>query len=169
MQRPSSAARVIRTKSIEKISSGTEEVWGRDKMPEYDNHLRRYVSTKPLREAVERGDFVLLDGQWLIDLCKQGDVLPCRQERPHESVIAARDLDDEAAIKIFAVSCPWMTPQHPDPNGVQLCTISKIIQLYMRLERKRVAVFWDWSSMFQRYYPGTNRPPNEYLCHHLRP
>ena len=162
VQRPSSAARVIRTKSIEKISSGTEEVWGRDKMPEYDNHLRRYVSTKPLREAVERGDFVLLDGQWLIDLCKQGDVLPCRQELPHESVIAARDLDDEAAIKIFAVSCPWMTPQHPDPTGVQLCTISKIIQLYMRLERKRVAVFWDWSSMFQRYYPGTNRPPNEY-------
>ena len=125
---------------------------------EWDDYMARFVSTKPLLKMVERGNVVLLDGHWLVELHHRRHILPPRQELPKGATIDAEklgDLDAKGMVTFFSVSYPWITPQHPDPEGFHLAIIAQVIELYMHFTGKRVAVFWDWASIHQDFYAGT--------------
>jgi Leucine-rich repeat (LRR) protein len=89
-------------------------------------------------------------------------VVPCRQELPMEAIIDPADVDRENT-DIFCINCPWFTPQHPDPVGFHLRQIAPVLELFMRLEKRRAVVYWDWVSLFQpTYFSPTSHPPNEF-------
>ena len=66
-----------------------------------------------------------------------------------------------AAAEIVAISCAWLTDEHPDPWGDALAAIGPPLQslLEMTVQRARhapwgsrpsdVAIFWDFMSLFQ--------------------
>ena len=73
---------------------------------------------------------------------------------------------------VLAISYPWLTKEHPDPEGWHLAIIQHFLRLFFTLESKgcdkdyknvtrpptgqgkRVAIFWDWMSLFQANHSG---------------
>ena len=48
------------------------------------------------------------------------------------------------------LSCPWLTKDHPDPDGSQLRRVAKALEsLLTHSPYKRLAVFWDYLSLHQ--------------------
>ena len=104
-----------------------------------------------------------MSGKWLEALHEAHGVIPCRQELPPHAIIRDADAAEAAEMQIFAISYPWLSPQHPDPSGFHLGFIAPTLKIYMALNgQKDVAVFWDWCSIHQEYYAGTDKPPVEY-------
>ena len=129
----------------------------------------RYKCKLALWETVRRGEVALVDAQWLINLRKSGGIVPCRQEleslSPEALVKVPESAEEESNRKIVAVSYPWIRPQHPDPDGFHLAILAKVLELYLKLNSKDfevVAVFWDWASCYQNYFPNTGSPPQDY-------
>lgn len=123
-----------------------------------------YTSMAQLRSIAFKGDVVLVDGPWLVNLHLNDGILPCRQELPEEGIVSPPDLQDDA-VQVVVVSWPWLSAQHPDPHGFQLRRIAPVLDVYMRLENKRVAVFLDFCSCFQEFYAPTGfkaKPPRDY-------
>lgn len=112
------------------------------------------------------GSIQLLDAEYLIVLDKEGKILQCRQELekfdPHAFMKAPRNEKESSDIVILSISYPWITPQHPDPRGFHLRKLVPVLKIYIEMTGKRVAVFWDWASVFQNYYKGTANPRIEY-------
>lgn len=126
-----------------------------------------YTSAEALEVA--RGgptmDVALIDAEWLLQL--QGPPM-CRQQLPDEAFFrGAMNAED---VELLAISYPWLTKRHPDPEGWHLAIVQHFLRLYFTLENKggargmydrpplgqgkRVAVFWDWMSLFQATHPG---------------
>ena len=95
--------------------------------------------------------------------------------------------DGSECVEIIVISYPWITPQHPDPNGFHLHLVAQTIEMFLRFENNyyetedyeetteeeklafdqkekkvKVAVFWDWMSCYQNYFPNTSSPPDSY-------
>ena len=83
-----------------------------------------------------------------------------------------KPVDVEEAV-VLAISYPWLTKEHPDPQGWHVAIIQHFLRLYFTLENKkyagynkppiilpptgqgkRVAIFWDWMSLFQANNPA---------------
>ena len=135
-----------------------------------------YASLRALEEA--RGDLnngtddvALIDAEWILQWKKP---LPCRQQLPDEAMF--KGSVDSGPVVILAVSYPWLTKMHPDPERWHLKIIQHYLHLYFTLENrgfdqrkgeaslrdptgrgKRVAIFWDWLSLFQEHNPGGAR------------
>ena len=91
----------------------------------------------------------------------------------------------EDEVQVVSISYPWLTKQHPDPCGFHLSVIAEVLEMFMNLSvkkkvgktdlfpiyedvpRKQTAVFWDWLSCYQAYYPDTSSPPPTYDEHEL--
>ena len=115
----------------------------------------------------EMMDVALIDAEWLL---QQGQGPPgCRQQLPEEAFFEG-SVDDEN-VEVLGISYPWLTKEHPDPEGWHLAIIQHFLRLYFTLENKgydddenavtwqmghgkRVAIFWDWMSLFQASHPG---------------
>ena len=126
-----------------------------------------YKSMLDLWEKARRGEVALVDARWLINLFKNKGIVPCRQELeshfPEALVKAPESAEEEANRKIVAISYPWVRPQHPDPDGFHLAIIAQVLELYLQLNNfEVVAVFWDWASCYQNYFPNTASPPQDY-------
>ena len=120
----------------------------------------------------DKGDIVLLNADWLIDWYEKKKqeskhvALPCRQELPTPAFVFARTCDQEKTDICF-VSYPWYTIQHPDPLGFHLSIVVPLLKLYQALTKKKLAVFWDWCSLHQAYYPPAVAPPTDYFAEQL--
>ena len=75
-------------------------------------------------------------------------------------------------VTVLAVSYPWLSKTHPDPDGWHLRILRHFLRLFFTLENKgldkeynvvtrppsgqgkRVAIFMDWQSLFQEHSPG---------------
>jgi hypothetical protein len=116
----------------------------------------------------DKGEVVLLDADWLIEWYEAKKVqskfvaLPCRQELPSGAFVFARTCNQEETDICF-ISYPWYTLQHPDPLGFHLSVVVPVLKLYQKLKQKKLAVFWDWCSLHQAYFPPSIEPPPDYF------
>merc|ERR1711879_38036 len=124
----------------------------------------RQVTLDSMEEALKSGDTVLLKGRWLVEFCKSGGVLPFRQDIPEvatwpPNVIMKNVRSKTRRSVIGAVSYCWLTPEHPDPQGVQLRALCQSIQ--QRLETMRaiddIALFWDYACLSRAEQTTTQR------------
>ena len=123
-----------------------------------------YTSNATLKGIAVKGDVALVDGPWLVNLYLNGGILPCRQELPYEGIVDPQEIYDDS-VQIVVVSWPWLSAQHPDPHGFHLARIAGVLDIYMRLENKRTAVFLDFVSCHQDYFAPTGfktPPPADY-------
>ena len=136
------------------------------------NNSTFYTSQTALQDA--RGDpatammdVALIDAEWLLQLQGAPD---CRQGLPDEAFF--RDSVDTEDALVLAISYPWLTKEHPDPEGWHLTIIQHFLRLFFTLaskgmdkddkevtrpptgQGKRVAIFWDWMSLFQANHSG---------------
>ena len=111
-------------------------------------------------------DVALIDAEWLLQLQDPPD---CRQGLPDEAFF--RETVDTEDVLVLAISYPWLTKEHPDPEGWHLAIIQHFLRLFFTLENKgkdkdykkvtrsptgqgkRIAIFWDWMSLFQANHP----------------
>ena len=122
--------------------------------------LDRYIKPDSIWAALLTGHIRLLRMTWLIAHGKAGRILTRRQELPDEAFVGLPELkrlygrgNPDGILPIIAISFCWLTPAHPDPEGIQLATIGRV------LEREQVkyahkglrfggftemGVFWDW-------------------------
>jgi len=62
-------------------------------------------------------------------------------------------------LPIIAISFCWLTPAHPDPEGLQLATVVSVLERelpkYARAKDsfsgvQDMGIFWDWASLSQK-------------------
>mmetsp|Transcript_14565 Transcript_14565/g.41740 ORF Transcript_14565/g.41740 Transcript_14565/m.41740 type:complete len:802 (-) Transcript_14565:92-2497(-) len=109
-----------------------------------DNFLRH----ASIKSALEDRDTVLVRGDWVLGLAIGGGKLPRRQELPEGATVPPSRLTSQD--KIVAISCRWLTKEHPDPDGVQLQTVGRVLWHFTKYwEGANVAIFIDWCSLYQ--------------------
>lgn len=112
--------------------------------------LPRYCDKDALKAVLDEGDVVLVRGSWLVELYKKRGLLPSRQELPPEAVCSAQHT---LKAPIVAISHCWLTPDHPDPHGVQLRVLANLIEAWNRWHQRSPesdpAIFIDWCSLYQ--------------------
>lgn len=123
---------------------------------------RKYHEMQSIVRQVEAGDTALLRGTWLLNQLAEwncrpprlGDCLRRRQELPEEAFWEPEEFKrclDKRAIQVVAVSYCWYSKQHPDPQGMQLQTLWRALELHAREYAVReLALFIDWCSLHQR-------------------
>ena len=82
------------------------------------------------KKAIEE-NVALIDGEWLVRRWKGKRVVPCRQELPKGAVFDPTKMV-ESFVNIFVISYPWITPQHPDPQGFHLHLVAQTIEMFLR-------------------------------------
>ena len=109
-------------------------------------------------------DVALIDGEWLLQL---DGPIPCRQQLPTEALFQGSV--EEENVVVLAISYPWLAVEHPDPQRWHLGVVKHFLRLFFTLQNKggfrskfscpptgqgkRVAIFWDWMSLFQEHSP----------------
>uniref|UniRef100_A0A0G4FF66 Uncharacterized protein n=1 Tax=Chromera velia CCMP2878 TaxID=1169474 RepID=A0A0G4FF66_9ALVE len=150
---------------VERLKSGERMVdpWSTEMVSEW-NDLRSLIDS----EAVA---FWPLD--FLRSLLKKGAKLPYRQKiaetakdlgvvcEPFSARRLAADLRHPvgAPFKLVAVSYPWLSQEHPDPEGFRLRSVLKHLDKQWWAQDGSpvtVFVFWDYLSLFQ-HPPGERR------------
>ena len=153
-------------------ADGKEEQKGEEDAWTAGGNSNFYTSQTALQDArsdlaTAMMDVALIDAEWLLQLQDPPD---CRQGLPDEAFF--RETVDTEDVLVLAISYPWLTKEHPDPEGWHLAIIQHFLRLFFTLENKgkdkdyknvnrpptgqgkRVAIFWDWMSLFQANYPG---------------
>ncbi|EOD05047.1 hypothetical protein EMIHUDRAFT_250346 [Emiliania huxleyi CCMP1516] len=80
---------------------------------------------------------------------------------PKEAFLSLKDLIEagcpHSGLSILALSYPWLTPEHPDPDGANLCRVAKALEALINDEDEeilRFGVFWDYLSLHQHPDPA---------------
>lgn len=119
-----------------------------------------------IEEALTSGEAVLLQAHWLLELGKNGGVLPKRRDLPEKATwppeLIMKMVNEQksrqskaAGALIVAVSCFWQTLEHPDPHGRQLQALCHTLERRLGNNRKNdrlvadIAIFWDFASLSQ--------------------
>ena len=125
-----------RSKAMERRGNNLEMI----KMPEQREIQNKYTSYAHLKNVAKKGGVRLVSGDWLVETWKKDAVLPCRQEAPEEAFVNPDDLNQDK-VAIFAVSYPWITPQHPDPKGFHLAIIAEVVEMFMSWRKNKWQYF----------------------------
>jgi len=172
----------------------TKEAWGTEGPP----HLppERDMAVLPaqeqewqsmqggeLEEPLLNGAWALIDAHWLIaHATKPGARFLPRQQLPPEAFMTLPELKTigfpRQAIALIVVSYPWLTPEHPDPQGHSLRLLSKVLASYVdqpscgtsahastkwSCGEQRWAVFIDFLSMHQKQQQKRRIPSEDQL------
>jgi len=76
----------------------------------------------------------LIDANYLIDLAREGGVLPRGQDVPISAIITLKNVwrlqrwNEVFSLPVFVLSYPWLDREHPDRDGVQLQMIAPMLQ-----------------------------------------
>lgn len=108
-----------------------------------------------LAELIQRGCIALVKCSFLEDCLYNKSPLVPRQRMSSTQAWpgdeAVRKWAEHGKCFFVAVSYPWLSRTHPDPNSFHLRTLVGILGEYKRLWGMReVAVFIDYASMWQR-------------------
>ena len=109
-----------------------------------------------IEHFLRSGAYTLLDAAWLVSFAerfdKTGKPLPPRKSLPSEAFMPLEALKAAGCpydlLPLFIVSCPWLTPAHPDPRGFYVKLLARAIRPLLANGQK-YAVFWDWASVWQ--------------------
>lgn len=100
--------------------------------------------------------YVFLDSRWLLNF--EGPRLPKRQDLPPEAYLPPDSYDtNNDEIPILALSYMWLSPDHPDPQGITLEKVKDAVRFQLSYGRLRpyrnhravAGLFWDYSSLYQ--------------------
>ena len=145
------------------ISPMSAQFWTPEKLWSKENlEVARYDPTSG------NHDVLLIDAEWLVKL---DGPAPCRQQLPEDAAFVGSVNDD--SVQVLAISYPWLTKGHPDPESWYLAIVQHFLCLLLGLENKgghesrtstvlqsskRVAIFWDWLSLYQEPFLGGRSP-----------
>jgi len=118
-----------------------------------------------LEPGLVSGAYVLIDAQWIVDCAANGGVLVHRQALPKEAFISLADLIEasgEYGLKVIALSYPWLSKEHPDPEGANLRRVAQALKAILNDTQPRAhypnglrfGVFWDYLSLYQHPSPA---------------
>ena len=101
----------------------------------------------------------LVDAAWLVALAADGGTIPRREHLPAAALISPEALQECGTVfeglPIIAVSCPWLTPTHPDPHGHFLRRVARALDAFLKAREhghtasRLFGVFWDFMSLHQ--------------------
>ena len=115
-------------------------------------HEWRYYGGGDLELVLASGAVALIDASWIVEFIETGGVLSHRQALPQEAFLSLADLVEATegivGLPIFALSYPWLHPDHPDPKGANLLRVD----CYPR--GQRYGLFWDYGSLHQHPDPA---------------
>jgi Ca2+-binding EF-hand superfamily protein len=125
-------------------------------------HALKYVSLDSLWQALTPQvdgpppGAVLVKGSWLQELAESEEaMLPRRQDLPADAIwdpVELQNLVEAKRAEIVAVSWCWLSPNHPDPEGMQLAHIAEIIEQRLDCDTcpiDDIGFFLDWCSLHQ--------------------
>ena len=103
---------------------------------------------------IRSGAIAFLDSMWLMDHAENpGFRLRRRQDLPESAFISLNDLKAAGCsasngLPLIVISCPWLTPTEPDPDGFFLKQVLFALKSFATNGR-RFGVYWDFVSLFQ--------------------
>jgi len=89
-------------------------------------------------------DILLVRAEWFIEQWQTGGRLMRRQDMPDEAFYRGK-LDLRALV---VISYPWLTREHPDPDGFHLEALARMLGLFCE-NFGEAAVFIDFCCLFQ--------------------
>ena len=104
-----------------------------------------FTSSQHLKSVAKEGNVVLVDGEWLVKMWKDGKKVPCRNEAPPEAFFnwmtrcGTREVREDE-VQVVSISYPWLTKEHPDPCGFHLSVIAEVLEMFMNLSVKNELV-----------------------------
>ena len=106
--------------------------------------------------VLSSGAYALVDARWIVKCARKGGVLKHRQALGKEAFISSASLACPwGSLPVVVLSCPWLSKDHPDPDGTQLRRVAKALEsLLTHSPYKRLAVFWDYLSLHQHPDPA---------------
>ena len=146
-----------------------ETLRGKGRKLPHDSRLRQLVELDALQAVLGKGPMApvrLVRAAYLVELWQRGQVLPCRQDVPDGYFYDWLP----SRCEIVAISCPWLTDQHPDPWGHHLGVVAPLLLSLLReLERygSELVVFWDYPCLFQETVYARNARQEESFVHGL--
>ena len=87
----------------------------------------------------------LVQGDYLVGLYERGEPMRPRQELP-EAAFYDGPLGAGSGVELSAVSYPWLSKRHPDPDRFHLNTLAPLLKAYARFNP---VVFLDFLCLFQ--------------------
>ena len=102
----------------------------------------KFTSSQHLKSVAMEGNVVLVDGEWLVKMWKDGKKVPCRNEAPPEAFFnwmtrcGTREVREDE-VQVVSISYPWLTKEHRDPCGFHLSVIAEVLEMFMNLSVKK--------------------------------
>lgn len=123
----------------------------RRQLMEWSEHGGDQVET-----CLRSHSLALLDARYIVGLWDRFPSsqlpLPRRQDLPRAAFLSVDELKSSGCphggLPIVVVSCPWLSPHHPDPKGDSLRLVAMALKLICT-NGKKYGVFWDYGSMMQ--------------------
>lgn len=137
-------------------SKTKSDFWEREGGEEF-RHVLKGGSRAPVR---------LVDARFLIKLGRKGGRLAHRQALPEKAFLSLAALETMdrgpgGALRIIAVSYPWLQPDHPDPHSQTLQLLARVLRAYVAEEGGTCGVFLDFCSLHQKGAGGEPRSEEE--------
>jgi len=118
-----------------------------------------YKEWDSIRDALYSQDVVLIRGDWLEEVYRQGNTLPRRQDLPPQAVWPVEELMQrvkdhrQPTPQVLSISYSWLTRDHPDPDGYHLRSFAPLLRHFARhckITVDSLAIFLDWCSLPQK-------------------
>ena len=90
----------------------------------------------------------LVQGDYLVGLYERGEPMRPRQELP-EAAFYDGPLGAGSGVELSAVSYPWLSKRHPDPDRFHLNTLAPLLKASARHRGMKLVVFLDFFCLFQ--------------------
>ena len=92
----------------------------------------------------------LIDARYLIELARQGGIFVRRQDLPEAAFLSLEALKrlpkggkSADCLRIISVSHPWQHPDHPDPKGLNLKLLTRVLKAFVEHASGTYAIFLD--------------------------
>ena len=94
--------------------------------------MDKYTKRDAIFDVLKVRDTILIRGSWMIERSRQGLTLPRRQDLPECAIWNPLQLQqrgvDHGDVDMLAVSYCWHQPENPDPNGIQLGIVARVMK-----------------------------------------
>jgi len=133
----------------------------------HSDAVARTLAEPPAQRAkriLESGSLKLLDARWLLEQ-PAGYVLQRCQDLAKEAfldgTLAAKFYQLDGG-RIVVLSYPWLTKQHPDPNGHHMVRVIAFLQKFVAdMGVRGVGLFWDFAGLPQKGLDGSEKTEQE--------
>ena len=150
---------------IAAAAQAAAEARQRDKNDESQTAWKEYNGAKleavlRIDEALGDSPVKLVDARFIIEVYKRGGLLCRRQDIPEGAFLTLEEVkqlpkggNSGDCLRICSASHPWQQPDHPDPKGINLARLAKLLEVLLSHRDGTYAIFFDFLVLHQK-------PPN---------